>query len=244
MARFFAPKENIRGGFIYIDGREARHILNVMRLKEKDKVIVFDGSGAEYRGFIKKTKSTSLTVEIIERRLPKKELLPKITLAQCIPKKQKMDYIVEKATELGVSEIIPIISERVIVELNEQKAQEKLNRWRKIALEASKQCGRSEIPKIAKVEKFYRSLDRVNDYDAALLACLSENTIPLEKAISRIQVGSVIVFVGPEGDFTPEEITMAKDTNCRFVYLGRRVLKSDTAPIYILSVLHYEFTKR
>jgi len=244
VSRFYAPRENIKGDIIDISGREAKHILNVMRLKEDDKVVVFDGTGKEYTGFIRKAGTGSLTVEVVETRMPKKEILPRITLAQCIPKKQKMDYIVEKATELGVSEIIPIISERVIVKLESDKAQTRIERWQKIALEASKQCGRTEIPKINEIEKFYKTLDCVNNYDIALLASLGTDAIPLEKAVSHIQAGRIIFFIGPEGDFTHEEITMAKDTNCRFVSLGKRVLKSDTAPLYVLSVLNYELAKK
>ncbi len=242
MSRFYAPKKNIKGNLIYIDGQEARHILNVMRLNVNDKVTVFDGSGKEYAGFIKTTRPKSLTVEIIQTKIPKPEKLPTITLAQSIPKKQKMDYIIEKSTELGINNIIPIISERVTVRLNGEKAVDRVERWQKIAFEASKQCGRTDVPKINTIQKFYNAIDNISDYDLSFMACLSDDTIPLREAISEFKRGRIIVFIGPEGDFTPEEIQMAKDANCKFVSLGNRVLKSDTAGLYVLSALNYEFS--
>lgn len=244
MSRFYAPKENIKGNLIYIDGREARHILNVMRLGLNDKVTVFDGTGKEYVGFIKQVKPKSLTVEIVETKIPKHEKLPDITLAQSIPKKQKMDYIVEKATELGVSAIIPVITERAAVKPDENKESGRVERWQKIAQEASKQCGRTDIPEIHNIEKFYNVIDSLDGYDAPLLACLYPRSLPLKEVISGIGNGKIIVFIGPEGDFTPEEIVMAEEANCRFVSLGQRVLKSDTAGLYVLSVLNYEFSSQ
>ncbi len=243
MPRFFAPKENVKGNLIYIDGQEARHILNVMRLRENDKVIVFDGTGKEYTGFIKQARPKLLTVEIISTRTPKIEAIPEITLAQAMPKKEKMDYVIEKATELGVHSIIPLVSERTIVRFENDKAIDRLTRWKKIAIEAAKQCGRTDVPEIKNVQKFYNVIDGVDKFDMALMGCLSEDTIAFKEAVSDFKTGKIIVFIGPEGDFTPDEILMAKDTSCKFISLGKRILKSDTAGLFILSVLNYEFSR-
>ena len=243
MSRFFAPKENVKGNLIYIDGQEARHILNVMRLKENDKVVVFDGTGKEYNGFIKATQPKSLTVEIVTTKSPKKEALPDITLAQAIPKKDKMENIIEKATELGVSTIIPIISERTIVQIEKEKEDKKRLRWESIAKTASKQCGRVDIPKIENVQKFSETVYELDKYDLSLMAHLSDKTIDLKNAIRGFVGGRIIIFIGPEGDFTPGEIALLQNTNCKFVSLGKRVLKSDTAGIYVLSILNYELAK-
>jgi len=243
MSRFYAPKENVKGDSIYIDGDEARHILNVMRLGEKDKVVVFDGTGREYTGFVKKVKAKSLIVEIISTKTPMQDTLPEITLAQALPKKGKMDYIVEKATELGVRRIAPVLSERTVVKIEPEKMGEKTDRWQKIARETAKQCGRTDIPEVKAPEKFYNAIDAVNEFDMALVACLSEDTIRLKSAISDFKAGKIIVFIGPEGDFTPEEIAMAGNTSCKLVSLGSRVLKSDTAGLFALSILNYEFSR-
>ena len=243
MSRFYAPKENVKGSLIYIDGQEARHILNVMRLRENDKVVVFDGTGKEYTGFIKKTKPKSLTVEIITTRAPRIDTIPEITLAQAIPKKEKMDYRIEKATELGVHTIIPLVTERTIVRFENDKAIERIARWKKIVVATAKQCGRADVPQIKDVRKFYNVIDSVNKFDMALMACLSEDTIAFKEAIPDFKTGKIIVFIGPEGDFTPDEILMARDTSCKLISLGSRTLKSDTAGLFILSVLNYEFSR-
>ena len=242
MSRFYAPKENVKGDLIYVDGQEARHILNVMRLKESDSVVVFDGTGREYKGFIKEAGPKSLTVKVISTKEPVGEDVPQITLVQAIPKKEKMDYIIEKATELGASCIIPVMTERTVVKLDEDKAKIRVERWARLAKEAAKQCGRADVPRIEEVQKFYNVIDRVNEFDLALMACLSDNTISIKEAITDFEKGKIIVFIGPEGDFTPDEIVMAKDTSCKYVSLGKRVLKSDTAGIFLLSILNHEIS--
>jgi len=244
MSRFYAPKENVRGELIYIDGREAKHILNSMRLKINDKVVVFDGSGKEYVGFIKDAKRTSLVVKVVKERIPPKEELPDITLAQAIPKKEKMGYIIEKSTELGIKTIMPIISQRTIVKTDDKRRlSTKMRRWQKIAREASKQCGRNDVPEVTEIRKFSDLAGQLSDYDITILACLSDETMPLKKAVRDLRRGRIIVFIGPEGDFTPEEIRSIKQNkSCKLVSLGKRVLKSDTAGLYILSCLNYEFS--
>ena len=243
MSRFFAPAQNVKGNLIHIDGQEARHILNAMRLKEGDKVVVFDGTGKEYTGFIKETKPRSLLVEVVSVRTAKSEGLPEITLAQALPKKEKMAHIVEKATELGARRIIPVISERTVVRSGEDRMAGKIARWKKIAVQAAKQCGRADVPAIENAQKFYNLIDTINDFDLALMACLSGNTESMKEAISGFDAGKIIVFIGPEGDFTPRETKMAENTSCKFVSLGRRVLKSDTAGLYVLSVLNHELSR-
>jgi 16S rRNA (uracil1498-N3)-methyltransferase len=198
MPRFFAPKENIKRNMIYIDGREARHILNVMRMKKDDRVVVFDGTGKEYTGFIKLAKPKSLVVEIISTARPKKEEFPRISLAQSIPKKERMDYIVEKATELGARSVIPIISERTVVLPGEEGGANRLERWKRLAVEAAKQCGRADVPEIKSIRKFYDVIYEIDDFDLVLMAHLSDDTITLKEAISNFTGGKVIIFIGPE----------------------------------------------
>ena len=244
MSRFFTSKENVKGDMIHIDSQEARHILKVMRMKEGDKVIVFDGSGCEYTGFIKNTKPKSLVVQVVSRATPKANEFPRITLAQAIPKKERMDYIVEKATELGAHSIIPVVSERTVVVPTETSARNKVSRWKNIALAAAKQCGRTDMLEVGNAQKFQDLVYEIDGYDMVLMAHLSDNTISLKEAISDFKAGKIIIFIGPEGDFTPEEIMMAKNSKiCRFISLGKRTLKSDTAGLYVLSVLNHEFSR-
>jgi len=250
MSRFYVPPENVKNNLIHVTGPEAHHIKDVMRLKESDSVVVFDGTGREYTGFIKETQPKKVIVEIVKTKKPFDSASglaqgrpAEITLAQAIPKKAKMDFIVEKATELGASAIMPILSERTVVRLDSDKSKSRCLRWQRIATQAAKQCGRQDIPEVAKLEKFYFALDKVPDYDIGLLACLSEETEMIREAISRFEGGKIILFIGPEGDFTPDEMTMAKNAKCRLITLGRLVLKSDTAAISALSVLNYELSQ-
>ena len=241
MSRFYVPKENVKEDKIFIEGQEAKHIVNVMRLCEGDKVIVFDGTGKEYAGFIRSLDKKRVTVEIVETKISNKDVLNNVTLVQAIPKKEKMDYIVEKATELGVKKIIPVTTDRTVVIFDEPKKIKRKQRWEKIALSAAKQCGRVDVPQINDVVPFIEVMEKLQDYDTCLFAWLSNDTKPLKKVIESTGTGNIIVFIGPEGDFTQDEVEMTKQhANVNFVSLGNRVLKSDTAGLFVLSCLNYE----
>jgi 16S rRNA (uracil1498-N3)-methyltransferase len=244
MSRFYVPKENVRKDEIMIEGEEAHHILDVMRLQEGNKVVVFDGTGNEYTGFIKTVnkQARTMSVEIVKTETPAAESIPEITFAQALPERNKMEYVIEKATELGVSHIVPLISERTIVRPDEASCRKKVERWQKIVGAASKQCGRTSIPEVKTIIGYHDMVSRIDQYDLALLACLEEETSSIREMLSGFKSGKILVFVGPEGGFSPEEIRMADRDNCRMVTLGRRILKSDTAGLFILSVLNYEFS--
>lgn len=242
MSRFFIPKGSVKGNNIHINGNEAHHILDVMRLKVLDKVVTFDGTGKEYVGFIKDAGKKSLVVEVVETRLPLAKEYSRVTLMQAIPKKDKMDHIVEKATELGVFSIVPVVTKRTIPDWGQSKMRANTERWRKIALEAAKQCGRRDIPEIIEGVDFGSALKQSGDYDLALIAALCDGSVSLKAALAGFKGGAIAVAVGPEGDFTPDEVKMAKEARFKLVSLGSRVLKSDTAGLALLSVLNYEFS--
>ncbi|RKY42688.1 MAG: 16S rRNA (uracil(1498)-N(3))-methyltransferase [Candidatus Makaraimicrobium thalassicum] len=244
MNRFYVPGTNIRKGEIMIDGEEAHHMMDVIRLQDGDKVVIFDGTGNEYTGFIKKTgrRPRRVIVEIVRTERPSVESIPKVTLAQAIPRKGKMDYIVEKATELGVFRLIPLVSERTVVRPDAAGCRRKTGRWRKIAIETSKQCGRSSIPVVDEITGFGEIARQIDQYDLALLAGFMHNAVSIKESLAGFRTGDILVFIGPEGDFSPEEIRMADRDNCRFVSLGSRILKSDTAGLFVLSAVDYEFS--
>lgn len=244
MSRFFVPKEAVNGKNILISGKEAHHILDVMRLKPPDKIVAFDGTGREYAGFIKDARRGELSVEIVETRMSPDAETSKITLVQALPKKEKMDYIVEKSTELGVWSIVPVTTERTIPKWSETKKSDQVERWRKIAMEAAKQCGRIDIPRIGEIAAFSACMESAAGYDLALIAALTEETIRLDDAVSGFKGGKAAIAIGPEGDFTPAEIKAAKSAGFKPVSLGPRVLKSDTAGLASLAILNYEFSKR
>ena len=244
MSRFYVSKESIKGKLITITGDEAHHILDVMRLKVLDKVVSFDGTGKEYTGFIKDAKPKSLTVEIIETRNISKRTLADIMLIQAIPKKDKMDYIVEKSTELGVHSIIPIITERTIPSWDDRKKAMQVERWRKIAREASKQCGRTDVPGIDSIQYFKNIVKNPNTNDLSLIAALNEKAMELKDILSGFGGRGLAIAIGPEGDFTDSEVRAARNAGFKLISLGERVLKSDTAGLALLAILNYEFSKR
>jgi len=244
MSRFYVPKENIGKKQIMVSGKEAHHLLDVMRMKEGDSVVVFDGTGNEYTGYLEKAdpRAGKAIVEIVRAEKPLVTAPVRVTLAQAIPKMNKMDHIVEKATELGVESVIPMISARTIVRPAESACRKKVDRWRKIAVAAAKQCGRADIPRICDVSGYRGVVDSMDSYDLVLMAHLEKDTVPLKEALESLRAGNVLVLIGPEGDFQPDEIALAEGNNCRFVSLGKRVLKSDTAGLFVLAVLNYAFS--
>ena len=240
MSRFFSPPESVKGDKIFIEGKEAHHLLKVMRLKTGDEVIIFDGQGKEYQGIIIEERKKSAVVRILsEKKLKKSEEL-RVTLAQALPARGKMDYLVEKATELGVDEIIPLKTKRSVVKINNGKAELIRRRWEKIAISASKQCGRLKLPVISRIIKFSQALEKAAEFDLVLFPCLSLKANPLGKVLEdggKIQ--KVLVFIGPEGGFSKEEIKQAEFAGCKLVTLGLNVLKSDTAGIAALAILKF-----
>ncbi len=242
MSRFYVNKESIKTTSIYISGKEAHHILGVMRLKLLDDVVVFDGTGKEYAGVIKKADRKSLEVEIKEiRNAPRKEFHI-VTLIQAIPKKEKMDYICEKATELGVFSIIPVTTERTIPDWGSEKKASLVERWRRIGREAAKQCGRLDIPEVRPIMPVEEAIKAVNGYDLKLIAALNNKTIELKDALKSCKSAKKAIAIGPEGDFTAEEIDAAVKSNFLIVNLGPLTLKSDTAGLAVLSVMNYEYS--
>ncbi|MBN1526052.1 MAG: 16S rRNA (uracil(1498)-N(3))-methyltransferase [Candidatus Omnitrophica bacterium] len=243
MSRFYVPTGSVKGKTISISGDEAHHILDVMRLKPLEKVVVFDGTGKEYTGFIKDAKRKSLTVEITGTREVPAVVNIAVTLIQAIPKKDKMDRIVEKATELGVNSVMPVVTGRTIVDWDEPKRSSAAERWRRIAREAAKQCGRTDIPQIGDVRPFADIVSTFGTYDLAMVAALSDGTMELKKALAGFRGKTIAIAIGPEGDFTPDEIRDALSAGARPVSLGPRVLKSDTAGPAVLAILDYELSR-
>ena len=242
MSRFYVPREAVSGAKITVTGDEAHHIRDVMRLKVSDNVVCFDGTGREYAGVIKEIGQKAVIVGIIRTSEPKAKDAHTITLIQAIPKKEKMDYIVQKATELGANCIIPVMTERTIVDWDQKKRDSSLERWQRISREASKQCGRLDLPEIRPVAGFKEALKAVAGQDLALIAALSGDAISLKNALQGAKPRSIVIAIGPEGDFSPKEIEEAKASGFKLVDLGRRVLKSDTAGLAVLSVINYELS--
>lgn len=209
--------------------------------------MVFDGNSHEYECLIESIFRNKVELSVGKiRKTVSGELV--LTLACALPKKVKMDYIIEKTVELGVDRIIPLRTERTIVEYSSLKAKEKLKRWQAIALEASKQCGRIKLPEIEPVTLFRDAVSKIKEYDLALIANLEADNQDLKAVMSNfsrcggipLKAGkgqSIIIFIGPEGDFSPREIKLAEENGCSGVSLGDLVLKVDTAAISVIAFL-------
>lgn len=241
MSRFYVDKESIKGNQILVTGKEAHHILDVMRLKISDEVIVFDGTGKEYVGTVKETGRKSLLLEIIKTRDAACQERCSITLIQAIPKKDKMDYIVEKATELGVKSIMPVMTARTVPDWSDAKKAATAARWQKIAQEAAKQCGRADIPSINLITPLEEAIRTVEKYDLKLIAALSDKAVKLKDALKGSPGGKIALAIGPEGDFTAEEINTAEEEGFKTISLGPRVLKSDTAGLAAITMIGYGY---
>jgi len=257
MRRFYLP--NFQQPVVAAD--EAHHVIHVLRLKAGDTVNVFDGRGHEAQARIAEITRDAVRLSILQHSST--PFLPcRITLAQAIPKKS-MDLIVQKATELGVASIVPLMSERSLVQLDE--GSKKVDRWREIALDACKQCGNNWLPEIQppqKAREFIQRLDSTphaklsphergkrlgeGQFDLKLIASLQPDAKPLKQilsstpALQHSNFPSVLILIGPEGDFTPAELSLAKSADCLPLSLGPLVLRAETAALYALSILHHE----
>ena len=242
MRRFFLERNMIGKGKAILNGGEARHIGKVLRLGIGDTLYFLDESGWEYQTVITSKSSKIVEVEIVKKSPPQKDSSITITLGQSLPKAQKMDYIVQKATELGVSSIIPFLSTRSVLSLDEERSKRKRIRWQKIALEATKQCGRVVVPQIEAIVPFKEILEKCDDNSLKIMLWEDEKSNKLKDVLKNTQpLPKVIFLVGPEGGFTPEEVDMAIHADFQTVSLGRYILRTETAGICLLGILQYEW---
>lgn len=241
MVRFYVPQPRIEKGRLKIEGNEVRHIRRVLRLKARDSITIFDGSAKEYEGTIVEEAPSSVVI-VIQNILPsKRESRLEVTLAQSLLKGEKMDYLIQKATELGIKEIIPFFSSRSIPLLEKSRVLKRYHRWKRIAVEASKQCGRGVVPKIEPLKDYLEMLQNASQYSLRLILWEREGE-RLKEVLERSKEKAKIFFiVGPEGGLSEEEVEYAKRMGFIPVTLGNRILRSETASLCFLSILQYEW---
>lgn len=236
--RIYCPIEAVTKNKITVsDKKQIHHLAHVLRLKAGDSLSVFDGESKEYECEIIKITKDRADLLIHKVKIPLLTKHLSISLACAIPKKSKMDYIIEKATELGVDRIIPLKTERTIVNLSSKGCASKLRRWQSIAIEASKQAGRIKLPRLEPVTAFNSAIVRVKEYDLAIIPHLGGGNQDIKDVVSRAGFSSILIFIGPEGDFSQAEINLAKESGCIAVSLGEWTLKVDTAAIAAVSFL-------
>ena len=245
MKRFYVSGESVKKDKIYVSQEELHHLKDVLRLKEGDKVTAFDGKGKEYNGYVAKVDQRQLVVKIESSRFTLAKDAPyKVTLVQAVSKTPKIDLVVQKSTELGVDKIIPLSASRSIIKPDNKSANTRKDRWQRIAKEASKQCGRTTVPLVNDFLNMKDALDLAKGHDLKLFFCINKEAVKFQNVLSRFKDSvpeEIAVFIGPEGDFTEEEVLMAKASGCDLVSLGERVLRTETAGLYVLSILDYVF---
>jgi 16S rRNA (uracil1498-N3)-methyltransferase len=247
MHRFYIAPETWNSVAPMLSGSEAHHAREVLRMKAGEKLVLFNGQGRE------------ITVEIVDlsgaeirlRKLHEAETQPlqcRIVLGQAIPKRKNMELIVQKAVEIGAAEIAPIISDRTIVQVDSESATQKQSKWRQIAIEAAKQSGQNWLPRVRTPRKLTElfSMASQESFDLRLIGSLQPDARHLKKILEdysrehELRPRSVLMLIGPEGDFTPAELSLARRHGCQPITLGPIILRVETAAIYCLSILSYE----
>ena len=249
MHRFYLPPEHCRVAALTLTGGEAHHALRVLRVREGERVVVLDGAGQELHCAVTGTGRDTVALQILERKI----IAPppfSITLIQAIPKGKLIESIIQKATELGVARIVPILSERVVTQLDADGTEAKAEKWQQVAIEAIKQCGSAWLPKVEVPLTPRDFLAHEQPGELSLVGCLEagsrhprvwfENFLREHQRLPK----SISVWVGPEGDFTTAEYSAIKLAGVIPITLGELVLRVETAAIYGLSVVNYELSAR
>lgn len=241
MYHFFAEHENISENYIDIRGGDVNHIKNVIRLKAGDEVLISSGDNYDYLCVIEELNDTVVTTKIIEKREKNNELPVKVYLFQGLPKADKMELIIQKMVELGAYEIIPVSMKRSVVKLDDKKAKSKTARWNAISESAAKQSKRSIIPQVSEVLTFKQALEKAGELDVLLLPYeCAEGMDYTRRLVSDIKPGnSVGIFIGPEGGFDKAELELARSAGCDIITLGKRILRTETAGMMLMSVIMY-----
>lgn len=242
MYRFYAQGPASDETSISITGSDVNHIKNVLRMKKGEKLIICNGQGQDYYCIIDEVCEREIIVQILEVKESEAELKSKIYLFQGLPKKDKMELIVQKAVELGAFEIIPVMMKRTIVKLEDKKKeQKKLERWQSIAEGAAKQSGRGVIPQVSEVMSYKDAIALAEKMDMALLPYeRAENIEVTRQKIAECKGKKQIgIFIGPEGGFEEEEIQYALEHQVTPITLGKRILRTETAGLTILSNLMF-----
>ncbi len=248
MYRFFVePKNIIDGEKVLIVGSDVQHITRSLRLKSEDQVTICDGQGIDYLVKLEELSSDEVTCEIINSYPSYSEPKIQVTLFQGLPKSDKMDLIIQKSTELGIHQIIPIETSRTIVKFNEKKANNRIIRWQKIAESAAKQSNRGKIPQIGNILRWKEFINILKEekYDLIFVPWENAEDKSLRKLLRQVDgkktFHKIAYFIGPEGGISDEEIETLIALGVKPVTLGSRILRTETAGFVALTVLMYEF---
>nr|WP_314757478.1 16S rRNA (uracil(1498)-N(3))-methyltransferase [uncultured Lachnoanaerobaculum sp.] len=236
MYHFFVSEEQINGENAYIEGSDVNHIANVLRMKPGEELLISVKGDWDYLCKIVDIETDRVNLKVLES-MEQRELPVNITLLQGIPKSDKLEMIIQKAVELGVSEIIPVKTKRVVVKIDEKKVDTKVNRWNAIAESAAKQSKRSIIPKVHEPMSIDNALEIVKDFGVKLIPYENADGIDKTRKIldNMDKTKNIAVFIGPEGGFEESEVERIKNSGFEVITLGKRILRTETAGLALLS---------
>ena len=247
MQKFFIEESQIENDKINITGEDVKHISSVLRMQKGEQILIGSKETLEtYLTEIKQIEKEKVVAKIIEKLDTQTESNVEIDLYQGLPKADKMELIIQKTTEIGISKVIPVDMVRCIVKLDEKDAKKKIERWQKVAEGAAKQSKRSKIPEIKNKIKIKDLENIISQYDAFIVAYEEENEITLKQELKKLKEQEkykIGILVGPEGGITKEEIEKLTSYNAKVVTLGKRILRTETAPIVLTSNIIYELEK-
>jgi len=240
MPRFFLPQVNIHDGRGVVHGQELTHLMKVLRLRAGDFVTVFDNTGWEHEAIIETLTSERGELKIVESHPSDREPSIAINLAVGLTKGEKLDWVIEKATELGVTSIIPFSSNYTVPKLDGDKIQKRSVRWRKIVVSAAKQCGRSRIPEVRSLCSFENFVRESWPETLKLIFWENETEQSVHELFQKChEAKSVLLAIGPEGGFSKREVELASAQGFQSVHMGRRILRAETAAIAALAVVQF-----
>ena len=236
MTRFFVDKEELLGSEITLSGENAAHA-KVLRLKNGEELLLCDGQGNE--ALCRIVNSESLTLEVVQYRESETEAAARVSIYMAFPKADKLEHVIQKATELGAAEIVAFPSARCVSKPDEKSLKKKLERWQKIAASAAEQSGRGVIPQVVVLGSYKEALSRASEAELSILLYENERATTLKMALEEKSFTTVSLISGPEGGLEEREVEQAQNAGVRVCTLGRRILRCETAPLCALSAVMY-----
>ena len=239
MTRFFVDPEEMQPEFMVLTGENAQHA-KVLRLKCGEEVLICDGQGTECLCTVSDVSDGRISLVVKHRRESETEARVKVSVYMAFPKADKLEHVIQKATELGAWEIVAFPSSRCVSRPDEKSLKKKLERWQKIAESAAQQSGRGRIPEVLTLPSYKAALQRAAGADKALLFYENERATTLRMALSEGEYTSVSLLTGPEGGLEESEVQLAMDAGLQVCTLGKRILRCETAPLCALSAVMYD----
>ncbi len=238
MTRFFVEAQDLSGDVLHLTGENFQHA-RVLRLKPGEKLLVCDGQGREALCQVRQVGASDMELEILERRDSETEAAVKVSVYMAFSKADKLEHVIQKATELGAYEIVAFPSARCVSRPDEKSLKKKLERWQKIAASAAEQSGRGRIPQVITLGSFQEALERAAQADKALLFYENEHAVTLRMALEEGSWSTASLLTGPEGGLEEAEVEQAREAGFQVCTLGKRILRCETAPLCALSAVMY-----